>query len=185
MFQEALLEAGRWPHAHRDGTIRRIPFLYGQRDKPVVAFSDYLITFLVATLTLGLIGNFVIYISFIPVKYVYQKAPIIMPLVSGLFSFTANFLSVFVIALVAGYFSVTIPTIILIFFILFFVINDTRRIRRAKSGIATARFILESLGQSYDQSADIRKEYADFVGNFFGLVLGVWVFLTPASFTWD
>jgi len=137
--------------------------------------------YILAFFIVAFFGNIFI-LLFIPLGPLMRKIKSIMPIISAVLDIASNFIAVFIIVLLCDKLNIK-PTLLMVIIPGVLTIqNNTSRIKRAKRGIANAKYMLERSGESdsYEQELDVRNEYAHLIGDVTGLLLGTIYFLSNA-----
>jgi len=137
--------------------------------------------YILAFFIVAFFGNIFI-LLFIPLGPLMRKIKSIMPIISAVLDIASNFIAVFAIVLLCDKLNIK-PTLLMVIIPGVLTIqNNTSRIKRAKRGIANAKYMLERSGESdsYEQELDVRNEYAHLIGDVTGLLLGTIYFLSNA-----
>lgn len=140
-----------------------------------------ILIYILAFFIVAFFGNIFI-LLFIPLGPLMRKIKSIMPIISAVLDIASNFVAVFIIVLLCDKLNIK-PTLLMVIIPGVLTIqNNTSRIKRAKRGIANAKYMLEKSGEldSYEQELDVRNEYAHLIGDVTGLLLGTIYFLSNA-----
>jgi len=89
-----------------------------------------------------------------------------------------NFIAVFIVSLLCKLLLIAPNSLMIIIPLVYTIIEDNKRIERAKAGKSSAKRLFEQENEleEYDQKQDVRIEYAHLIGDTMGLLLGLFYF---------